>query len=300
VIEALKNLSVKTINLLAAPGMISDMIHNISISQKFHLLDVESFSALTFNKPLFREENSDVRLPYGICWFDFLYKVNSGEFIGKICKAGILVSELGKDDLLLMQPFGVDIYSQTWTPSEGFYVFAMGRNFVNDDFLEEKREFNSEANIRRYTYWKENPSEEEWENIYERDKSFLGLVNETLLLLSCKNISTEKHEPTQALNKKRIANGRQPLFSYHTLIIKPTTQREKSIPQHLWHNRIHLCRGHFKTYTIEHPLFGKFTGRYWWQAHVAGRNREGVVLKDYEIKMDNVVRFKEERKYGKF
>lgn len=281
VIEDLKTTPNKTINSLAAPGMLNNMINDIIGSQKFYLLDVELSSALNFSKAIFMKENSDVRLPYEICWFDFLYKVTEGNHIGETLKGGILVSELGKEDLILIQPFGYYLDSRKWGPSDGFYVMAIGRNLRDDDFGHNGK-VNQEGNMRQYSYWKGDLSEEEWGSIYKQDLSFLALLNATLLWLNCKNICTERHEPSLALNKKRTAIGRQPLFSYHTLIIKPTTQKEKLIPQHLWENRIHLCRGHFKSYTSEHPLFGKFTGRYWWQAQARGKAK-GIVMKDYQI-----------------
>jgi hypothetical protein len=102
--------------------------------------------------------------------------------------------------------------------------------------------------------------------------------------LSCKNISTLDHDPPAKLNKKRAKKGKCPIFTYKTLVIKPTSKAQKDQEaQGLWENRIHLCRGHFKEYTPERPLFGKLTGRYWWQPSVRGRNREGIVMKDYKI-----------------
>jgi hypothetical protein len=49
-------------------------------------------------------------------------------------------------------------------------------------------------------------------------------------------------------------------------------------------NRVHLCHGHFKNYTEGNPLFGKYTGRYWWQPFVRGNKKKGVVMKDYLVK----------------
>jgi hypothetical protein len=108
-------------------------------------------------------------------------------------------------------------------------------------------------------------------------------LNTILLLLTCKNITTIEHKPDVALNKKRARKGKPPLFTYHTLAIKPSVKREGKEPQDLWHNRIHLCRGHFKTYTEDAPLLGRLTGRYWWQPHVRGKNKDGIVMKDYSV-----------------
>lgn len=112
-----------------------------------------------------------------------------------------------------------------------------------------------------------------------------GIIQPTILLLNCSNIQTKDNLPSEKLNKSRLRKNKMPLFTYKTLEIKPLSKKElagdnKSCGMH---NRIHLCRGHFKEYTEEKPLFGKCTGLYWWQPHVRGQNRDGVVMKDYEI-----------------
>ena len=58
-------------------------------------------------------------------------------------------------------------------------------------------------------------------------------------------------------NRNRVASGKKPLLSYH-------------------------CRGHFKRYTEDKPLFGRYTGLYWWQPHIRGADRSGAVIKDYD------------------
>jgi hypothetical protein len=48
---------------------------------------------------------------------------------------------------------------------------------------------------------------------------------------------------------------------------------------------LHICRGHFKTFTDEAPLFGKHTGQYWWPQHVRGHAGEGMVIKGYAVEL---------------
>jgi len=117
----------------------------------------------------------------------------------------------------------------------------------------------------------------------------LWAVNAFLMLLNTKNIATMDNPPPAKLNKKRIKNGKQPLFTYKTLRLQlPAKKRKKgSGPATATDNttRLHLCRGHFKTYTKDNPLFGSLTGRYWWQPHARGDKSQGVVMKDYEVKI---------------
>lgn len=107
----------------------------------------------------------------------------------------------------------------------------------------------------------------------------------TLLLLNCKNIVTEKHEAPERLNKKRQKAGKPPLFSYHTLAVKVPGEStaSKSGAKTGITQRLHLCRGHFKHFTKDKPLFGKLEGLYWWQPHVRGEKKKGVVMKDYHL-----------------
>jgi hypothetical protein len=120
--------------------------------------------------------------------------------------------------------------------------------------------------------------------------AYLSNIEKTVRLLNCKNIQTEKIQPPAKLNKKRIRSGKQSIFDYHILnLVLPSNKKrgyqEQQVP--LSHNRVHLCRGHFKEYTKEHPLFGRHTGLYWWEPSVRGQNRDGVVMKDYNIKAKN-------------
>jgi len=57
--------------------------------------------------------------------------------------------------------------------------------------------------------------------------------------------------------------------------------------QTAYHVRVHLCRGHFKQYTADHPLLGRHVGLYVWQPHVRGKNKDGVVMKDYNVQINN-------------
>ena len=110
-------------------------------------------------------------------------------------------------------------------------------------------------------------------------------------VLSCKNVSLTPVDPPEKLNKKRIKNGKQPLYRYHVLTVDLDKGRKQSgvgRGANLGTMPVHLCRGHFKEYTTEKPLFGRVTGRFWWQPYARGKAENGVVMKDYEIKKSNV------------
>jgi len=83
-------------------------------------------------------------------------------------------------------------------------------------------------------------------------------------------------------NKNR-SSAKKPLFSYYVLQIE-TKKKGKSTAKNIWSNRVHLCRGHMKTYTTEKPLFGKYVGNVWCPPHARGNKKMGVIKKDYKIK----------------
>jgi len=125
-------------------------------------------------------------------------------------------------------------------------------------------------------------TDEHHHDLVDKTWDHLRILDYALRILSCRNILTEEILPDERANKRRRRKGKQELFSYHVLKIKPVGKKQESVPQDLWHNRIHLARGHFKTYTADAPLFGRITGRFWWQPQVRGRNKDGIIIKDYD------------------
>lgn len=106
-------------------------------------------------------------------------------------------------------------------------------------------------------------------------------------LLTCKNIITEAIEPPCKVNKKRIRNGKIPLYRYHILKVKPFgsyySRRFSEAIDPQSHNCLHLCRGHFKLFSEDRPLFGKYSGLFWWQPSIRGQNKNGFVDKEYRV-----------------
>jgi len=112
----------------------------------------------------------------------------------------------------------------------------------------------------------------------------LELVCCFLMLMSCKNIAYEKVWPPKRLNKKRQKKGKPQFLDYHVLKVKVGG---RSAPLGGGggggDKRVHLCRGHFKTFTKDKPLLGHGVGTYWWQPQVRGNKKKGAVVKSYEV-----------------
>lgn len=112
------------------------------------------------------------------------------------------------------------------------------------------------------------------------------IVERVLVALSCTNVRSVDNVPSQALNKKRMRQGKQPLFTYKTLHIISgerggqhdaivTDAEARKGP------RLHFRRGH-----VRRIGDGKIT---WVQQCMVGSKRRGVVEKAYALhpKPDN-------------
>jgi hypothetical protein len=105
--------------------------------------------------------------------------------------------------------------------------------------------------------------------------------------MNCKNVTTTAIEPDAKLNRERTKAGLKPFLRYHTINIDPmkrVLKIEGNIETEGLKRALHICRGHFATYSPEKPLFGHFAGTVWKPAHVRGTPDEGIVVSDYKIK----------------
>ena len=111
------------------------------------------------------------------------------------------------------------------------------------------------------------------------------ILSKFLSFLSCKNIKIVDIEPPEKLQMERARMDKPPLVSYKILELNDISKSKTRVlgKTGLWSNRIHLCRGHVREYTKEHPLFGKYSGRFWVAPHVRGNKELGAVKKDYRI-----------------
>lgn len=111
----------------------------------------------------------------------------------------------------------------------------------------------------------------------------IQMVVQACSVLNCANVGTAKIEAPVALNKKRMATGKQPFFSYHVLQLSGTSHSADGVRHNGTHAspRMHLRRGHLRR------LADKTV---WISASVVNANSpRGVVVKDYQIN-ENVCR----------
>jgi hypothetical protein len=102
----------------------------------------------------------------------------------------------------------------------------------------------------------------------------------------CKNVTTVDHAPPPKVAAKRRKQGKPVGVTYKTLVIdgmKETLRTEGGVERNGLKKALHICRGHFATYTEDKPLFGKVTGTFWKPMHTRGSKRRGEVRKDYKV-----------------
>lgn len=256
----------------------NNLTQKIKDAQMFNVASIDGLFEVARSyegRSLFMDELADfVRCPYKVCWFDYLNPSQDVDLKERASKRGILVFEL-KENLLNVFIYAFMDAMKRWVIGPQGYIISIGEPMSSHpdvvDFCKQGVGMVSGQPHVPESRLQENiwtfPIQEPTYDIAKcgtEDLKELSALNCVLMLLNCKNVATEKYEPPQALNKKRIKSGKQPLFSYHTLVLRPMGKKEESIPKHLWNNRIHLQRGHFKTYSAEKPLFGHITGRFWW------------------------------------
>ena len=235
----------------------------------------------------------NARLPYSTCCFQFDNVFQDVPLEKDFPKRAVLVkaSEVHHDRLL------VTILSwsrmiESWLLSPQVYYISVG-TLLKDQPDAPKNIENSHGNVFPMPITSKLDGETSKETAKD-DQRDLHALNAAILLLNCKNIETVTNLPPTKLNKKRRKKGRQEIFEYKTLrLVLPGEKNGRKDPDGYSAGvdpsgtvPVHLCRGHFKQYTKEAPLFGKYTGLYWWQPHVRGSKERGVVVKDYSVDMD--------------
>ncbi len=119
--------------------------------------------------------------------------------------------------------------------------------------------------------------------------NYIPFCLQAIALMHCRNVTTEIEHPRDSRQQRRHYERHHgaPMTDYHVLKIKPMRARSAgesgSSREAEGITRQHIARGHFKTYTDAAPLFGKWTGVYWWESQLRGNPERGAADKDYEV-----------------
>lgn len=110
---------------------------------------------------------------------------------------------------------------------------------------------------------------------YEYGAQSINLLGSFLMAINCVNTSLIENSAPIHLNKKRIAKGKQPLFSYWTLHLPSGSNSNSDAGGTHSSPRLHLRRGHIRQHRP-----GKYS---WVSACIVGNKSSGMVVKDYEV-----------------
>jgi hypothetical protein len=109
------------------------------------------------------------------------------------------------------------------------------------------------------------------------------MILKLISVINCQNVELVDVHPSKKQQRSRRKKKRQPLNSYKILSLKGKKIVDSKGGASSSLKRLHLCRGHFKTFTEDKPLMGRHTGTYWWQPQARGSKDKGKVEKSYQL-----------------
>ena len=109
---------------------------------------------------------------------------------------------------------------------------------------------------------------------------------EVFRFANCRNVEMIEVLPNR--QQRRYAERHGDATIRHSVLTVSDKLTQRRVGQRMEHGaelqrRMHICRGHYSTYTDAAPLFGKHVGRFWIPAHVRGNRGVGEVHKDYQF-----------------
>lgn len=293
----------------------------VKIAHKFHIGDFDDIYDMFKSregKLLFVDDSEYLKLPYKTIYIEGTVKRYEG--IDAVPKRAMVVQKLN-EKLWIYYGFGYLPRIKRWILNPISFIFHIGSQIMISEILEQMRKIipddtfnvlppdlqyklkekvdhisrfdNQKTAILPCILLKNNINEEYVQSSLQEETFDLTTLSNFIMLLNCKNVSTNQIKVYQSAKKKGQGGygGRKielPTYNYHILKLKlPKEIDKQNIDNHneaMKHYRKHFCRGHFKTYTEGKPLLGHGIGRYWFSAHLRG-SEDGFVDKDYEIQL---------------
>lgn len=102
--------------------------------------------------------------------------------------------------------------------------------------------------------------------------------------MHCRNVELAPRTGLRIARKQARRTG-HPVVEYRILeieAVKRLLEDDGKISENGLKVALHICRGHFKTYTPAKPLFGKVVGQWFWPMHIRGDADAGVIAKAYK------------------
>jgi len=215
--------------------------------------------------------------------FDFLdnnrsYFFDNSFFIKKLpfnlmyCEATIKLQDI---PVVVSIFIGIDIDD---TDSEGLIMgnFFVGNRITDVYFRENGNGFEIGYN---FSSQRQNEIIDTGAESFYRD--ILNLFSNIIHSLNGSNITTETHQPSAKLNKKRLKRGKLPLFEYKTLVL-PGTHAPAQEHQGGTHAspRWHVRRGHIRRLQNGNEI--------WVESCSVGSINAGIINKDYRVELGGI------------
>lgn len=113
----------------------------------------------------------------------------------------------------------------------------------------------------------------------------IHILDYAISFLHCKNIELVDRPVTRQYRRKQERENK-PIIRYKQLVIEPLKKQirnENKGEGSELKRCLHICRGHFRTYTEDRPLFGKYAGNFWVPMHLKGNKGKGQINKTYKV-----------------
>lgn len=166
--------------------------------------------------------------------------------------------------------------------ADGVWTFAPAGGLLNPDTVEVDPETGL-FTVDTVPFLQEvyhRPEYTPEEKIYDIADEITAAV-EFMMTINCENVTRERVAPSAKLNKKRVANGKVPMFDYWILnVFKEVAERGKHQGGTHASPRFHFRRRHIRRYRDDagNIKFTRIIDRM-----AVGNPERGMVAKDYKI-----------------
>lgn len=262
----------------------------------------------------------DVNLPFDLCWFDYLDSTLLENYVseqlkGVPLKVGMLVGRVNPEgpknypEIIQINPCFSYGPTKSWNMC-GTSLYVKVGDFFNREELEEiydlifpdsRKTIESAVQLEQLIqtglksnfltmptidFWTHDvdPHTKVWSDLGELIANHAtATLNIFLMLVNCNNVITKTVYKKKKDKRKSIPKGE--IYKVLKFKVKKTSKRyeygdEDEVKETVM--ALHICKGHFRVYTEERPLFGKIACRIWVPNHLRGDPEKGILIKDYE------------------
>ena len=274
-------------------------LQGINDAVKFHMGKQSEVNHAVSQRLEYADVFSECHFPYPHCWFDYFSdeRVESpttkriGD-LGVQVRSALLCDEVD-DGLFTVLHFTAlkDPFSWTMDPVVSFAAYKPLLSYESLRLTLPKvpdQGAHVMSCLMTPTADGESPLGSLSDELYYNAGADISTMCRFLRLLNCANsifVEVNPKNPPASPKKPREPGSFKYAYKLLRLDLGKPRGGVHSLGEikHLWSNPLHSCRGHFRTYTPEHGLFGKVAGTFWIPPHMRGNADHGVVVKDYEV-----------------